>query len=129
MRRLLVLLAVVSLLGSAGASAALLAKVPPFPRLPGTWSHAEINVTIRRQPHTLILDRGRIVQASPTQLTLRERDGSVVTNVPVPVAPSTLVTVHGRRASVFDLRRGQTAEAMRIDGGPAVRVKAGAPRR
>ena len=57
MRRLAVLLAVLSLLALAGTAGA--GGVPPFPRLPGAWSHADINVTIKKKPHTLTLDRGQ----------------------------------------------------------------------
>ena len=92
-----------------------------FPGLPGNWSHAEINVTIKRIPHTLILDRGRIVQASSTQLTLREADGSLVV---VPLAESTIVVLYNRPATVLDLRKRMNAQTMRIDGGAAVRVRA-----
>jgi hypothetical protein len=120
MRRLAVFVAVLSLLAYAGA-AAHAAGVPPFPHLLGNWSHAEINVTIHRQPHTLILDRGRITQVSATQLTLREHDGSTVV---VPVSFQTIVVVNRFRATIYDLRRRMIAETMRIDGGPAVRVRA-----
>ena len=59
MRRLATLLAALSLMALAGTALAGGGGVPPFPRLPGAWSHAEINVTIKRTQHTLILDRGR----------------------------------------------------------------------
>jgi hypothetical protein len=95
--------------------------VPPFPNLPGAWSHAEINVTIKGVPHTLIVDRGRIVQISVVQLTLLERDGSIVV---VPLDDSTLVTVNGKPATVLDLHRRMLVQTLRIDGGPAVRIRA-----
>lgn len=122
MRRLalgIALLALFSLLALAGTASA--GSVPPFPRLPGSWSHAEINVTIARRPHTLILDRGRITQVSATQLTLREPDGSVVV---VPLSQRTIVNVDGFLTSIFALQRRMSAQTMRIDGGPAVRVRA-----
>jgi hypothetical protein len=96
--------------------------VPPFPRLPGTWSHAEINVSVNKQPHTLILDRGKIVQVSAAQVTLRERDRSVVV---VPLAPRTIVNLYGFASTAAALQKGMTAQTMRIDGGTAVRVRAG----
>ncbi|HEY6961945.1 MAG TPA: hypothetical protein VI408_08680 [Gaiellaceae bacterium] len=71
---------------------------------------------IKRQPHTLILDQGRIVQASPTQLVLRHPDGTPAT---IQLSASTVVTPR-----TFQLRRGWWAVAMAVDGGPAVRVKA-----
>jgi hypothetical protein len=98
--------------------------LPAFPRLPGNWSHAEINVTIRHQEHTLILDRGRIVQASPTQITLRHPDGTPAT---IPLARRTIVTLDGYRVFARALARGQRVETMEIDQAPAVRVRAQTP--
>jgi hypothetical protein len=94
--------------------------VPPFPPLQGTWSHAEINVTIRRTQHTLILDQGRITRASALQITLLEPDG---TKVDIPLAPRTIVVVNGQRRRPGALRRKMTVETMRIDDGAAVRVR------
>ena len=127
MRRLAAVLVALSLAWSAGTAAGA-GGVPPFPRIPGAWSHVEINVAIARQPHTLILDRGRIVQASlaPSQITLLESDG---TTAVVPLSPQTVVMIDGRRASPYNLRLRMTAETMRIDGGSAVRVRAFAPHR
>ena len=93
---------------------------PPFPKIPGQWSHVEINVTIRRVPHTVTLDRGRITQASPTQLTLREADGSTAV---IPVDQNTLVVVNGLASLTADLKKRMNVETMRIDNGPAVRVR------
>ena len=115
------LLALLALTASAsGAAARDRGGVPPFPKLPGKWSHAEINVRIKRDYHTLILDNGRIVQVSPVQMTLRERDGSQVT---IPLSPQTLVVIHGVPATAADLERKMNVQAMRIDGGAAVRVR------
>jgi hypothetical protein len=121
MRKLTVTLIVLSLMAAFAGSAIATRGVPSFPRLAGAWSHAEINVTIRRIPHTLILDRGRIVQVSSSQLTLRERDGSLVV---VPLSQSTIVTLGNVPATVFELKKRMTAMTMRIDGGAAVRVRA-----
>jgi hypothetical protein len=124
MRKLLVLAVAVALVFATGAAARVVPppKPPNFPSLPGNWSHAEINVKNRGVPHTLILDRGRIMRASATQLKLRESDGNVVS---VPVDLSTIVTVRGsgrgRRATPA-LRKGFYVETMIIDAGPAVRV-------
>jgi len=87
-----------------------------FPGLPGNWSHAEINVTIAGQPHTLIYDRGRVKSASPTELVVREIDGSVVT---VAVTPTTIVEVDGVRRRMRAVQRGYLAIARRVDGGSA----------
>jgi hypothetical protein len=122
MRKLLVLAVVLSLVFATGAAARVVhpSKPPQFPELPGNWSHAEINVKIKGVPHTLILDRGRITQASSTLLKLRESDGNVVS---VPLAASTVVTYRGvLRRTMPGLRRGFYVETMIIDAGPAVRV-------
>ena len=123
MRRLVVLIAALSLMAFAGTAAAGRhggpPPPPPIPQLVGTWSHAEINVTIKRQPHTLIVDRGRIVQSSATQLTLAESDG---TTQVVPIGPDTKFT--GVRIRARMVRHGvYYATTMRIDGGDAVRVR------
>lgn len=122
MRTLAALVASLALLGPAGAAAGAKRGQPPqIPRIPGTWSHAEINVTLRRVPHTLILDRGRIVQVTTTQITVHERDAS---NQVIPVSVQTFVILDGARASITDLRRRMFVTTMRIDGGAAVRVRA-----
>ena len=121
MRRLAVLLASLSLFATAGVAAGAGGGPPQIPRIPGTWSHAEINVTIKKQPHTLILDRGRVSQVTTSQITLREGAGG---NVAIPVSAQTIVTLDGRRASITDLRRRMFATTMRVDGGDAVRVRA-----
>jgi hypothetical protein len=123
MRRVASTLVVLVLLAFAGAAAAAVGKgpVPQFPRLPGTWSHAEINVSIRHVPHTLILDRGKIIQVNSSQVTIRRRDNSTVV---VPLSVSTIVVVDNVPAGVFDLRKRMTVQTMRIDGGAAVRVRA-----
>jgi hypothetical protein len=124
MRRLVATtLASLSLLAAAGTAAGSGGGggVPPFPHLAGNWTHVEINVTIKRTPHTVILDRGRIAQASLSQITLRERDG---TTVAIPVSAQTIITVgNGYRSTAAGLRKGMTVMAMRIDGGAAVRVR------
>jgi hypothetical protein len=120
--RKIALLVIASVLAFAGVTAAGARNTPPppFPKLPGNWSHAEINVTIKKQLHTLILDRGKITQVTGTQITLLETGGVPVT---VPLAPDTIITFRGFRVAAVALRRGLYAETMRIDGGAAVRVR------
>jgi hypothetical protein len=123
MRRLPIILSVISLACGGTALAAGAAKAPPIPqipRVPGQWSHVEINRKIGKVPHTLILDRGRVTQASATQITIRELGSPVV----VPLSPQTLVVIDGLPATPNDLRRKMTVVTMRIDGGAAVRVRA-----
>ena len=116
MRKLATTIVALSLLVfAASAVAATRTPIPPFPHLSGCWSHAEINVKIKKVPHTLILDRGRIVQVSRTQVTLREV---------VPLSQSTLVVLQGVPSTVFDLTKRMNAQTMRIDGGAAVRLRA-----
>jgi hypothetical protein len=121
MRKFAVLVAALSLLASAGTATGAGGAPPQIPRIPGTWSHAEINVTIRKVPHTLIVDRGKIAEITATQLTLRE--GAGVTQV-IPLNFQTIVTLDGQPATISDLRRRMTATTLRVDGGAAVRVRA-----
>jgi hypothetical protein len=120
MRKLALIVALAATLATLAATAASAARIPPFPNIPGNWSHAEINVTINGQPHTLILDRGRIAQLSATQLTLLERDGTRVVEA---LTPQAIVRIYGYPATIYMLRRGMNAMTMRIDGGPAVRIR------
>jgi hypothetical protein len=120
MRRLAVLFAVFSLLACAAAAGAG-GGPPQIPRIPGTWSHAEINVTIRKVPHTLIVDRGKIAEITNTQLILREGAGVMQT---IPLNGQTIITLDRSPAAVSNLRRRMTATTLRVDGGAAVRVRA-----
>jgi hypothetical protein len=120
MRKLTVLFAALSLLACAAAAGAG-GGPPQIPRIPGTWSHAEINVTIKKVTHTLIVDRGKITEIATTQLTLRE--GAGVMQV-VPLTAQTIVTIDGKPATISHLRRRMTATTLRVDGGAAVRVRA-----
>lgn len=126
MRRLLLLLCAVAALAVAGTALTASAgargnpQPPQFPALPGQWTHTTINRKIRGEWHTLILDRGRIVQVGAKKMTLLESDG---TTVPIPLDATTIVQPAALGMTVFDLKRGMAVDAMRIDGGPAVRVR------
>jgi hypothetical protein len=109
---------VVALAVAAGAFAGGRKQPPPFPPLPAGSTHAEINVKIAGELHTLILDRGRIVVAGPRNMLLHENDG---TNVVIPLSSDTIV--QPGNFTVYDLRRGMNVDAMRIDEGAAVRVR------
>ena len=119
MRKLVVLIVVLGVLTTVGAAGAA-SGIPAFPNVPGTWSHVDINRKIGKKWHTLTLDHGRITQVSPTQLTLREPDASVTV---IPLTPQALVRVFGVDLTIYSLKRGMNAMTMRIDGGPAVRVR------
>ena len=120
----------ISLAAVAAALAALApgawAALPNLGQLPAGWTHADINVTIGRVPHTLVVNRGVVQAASSSSLTLREADGSVVV---VPVDASTQFVVNGQPGSVTSLRPGATATTEQIDGEPAARVSATVPLR
>jgi hypothetical protein len=121
MRKLAVLFAALSLLACAGTAAGAGGAPPQIPQIPGKWSHAEINVTIKKTPHTLIVDRGKVTEITTTQLTLKEGAG---VSAPIPLNAQTIVMIDGRRATISDLRRRMTATTLRVDGGAAVRVRA-----
>lgn len=121
MRKLAILFAALSLLACAGTAAGAGGGPPQIPRIPGTWSHAEINVTIKKVPHTLIVDRGKIVEITTTTLTLREGAGHLET---IPLNVQTIVNLDGAPATISNLRRRMTATTLRVDGGAAVRVRA-----
>jgi hypothetical protein len=65
--------------------------------------------------HDYRVDRGRIRLVAPGSLTLRERDGTLVT---VPVAPTATVHLDGVRVRFARLRRGFVATTVR-DGSAA----------
>jgi hypothetical protein len=120
-RKLAVIVTSLSLLACAGAASGAGGQPPQIPKIPGPWSHAEINVTIKKVPHTLIVDRGKISEITATQVTVREVAG---VTVPVPLNTQTLVTVDGKPAAISSLRRKMTVTTLRVDGGAAVRVSA-----
>jgi len=120
MRKLLVVAASSIVLASGalpGGAAAI--NVPPAPKLPAGWSRAQINVVIKRVPHTITYDHGRITAVSSTSLTLKEPDASVVT---IAVNASTKVTIDGRPASIAQVKRSETATVASVDGGPAAQA-------
>jgi hypothetical protein len=121
MRKLAVLFAALALLACVGSAAGAGGQPPQIPRIPGTWSHAEINVTIKKVPHTLIVDRGKITEITTTQVTVREGAG---VNQPIPLNAQTMVTLDGKPATISSLRRKMTVTTLRVDGGAAVRVSA-----
>ncbi len=98
------------------------AQADPIAGLPPGWSHAEVNVVIRHQPHTLDYDRGRVVSVTASSIVLREADAQLMT---ITVGPNTKITIKGRAASVTDIRPLELATTMSIDGGAAsfVRVR------
>ncbi len=94
--------------------------------MPAGWTHAEINYSVARVPHTLILDRGLVAAVSSTSLTLREQDGSTVQ---IALSSTTQVTVDGQPGQLSDIRRFEIAITQRVDGGPATQVRVHVPPR
>jgi hypothetical protein len=93
---------------------------PPFPTIVGVWSHDERNVLIKGTWHTMILDHGRVVKSSASQLTLREPDGTMAI---IPLALRTKVAPFRFATTPPAFRRGLWAITMRIDDGAAVRLR------
>jgi hypothetical protein len=77
-------------------------------------------VLIKGDWHTMILDHGRIVKSSASQVTLREPDGTMAT---IPLAPKTKVAPVRFAGTLPAFRRGLWAITMRIDDGAAVRLR------
>jgi hypothetical protein len=113
------LVAVAAAVASSGSSAA---TTDASAGLPAGWSHAQINVVgARGRAHTQIYDRGRVQSVTSSSLTLKERDGSIVT---IRVAPDAVVTVSGRRAPFARIVPRFWVRTLGIDGLPAKLVAA-----
>ena len=82
---------------------------------------AEVLVKERDGLHDYRIDRGVIRGKSPGSLTLRERDGTLVT---IAVAPTAFVTLRGRPSSFAALRRGMVATVVRDGDAPASEIRA-----
>src|SRR5690349_7505758 len=124
MRRFLaILIATLAVSGAglaSGANGRGATPPPPFPTILGVWSHDERNVQIKGTWHTMILDHGRIVRSTASQLTLREPDGTMAT---IPLSPKTRVAPLRFAETPPAFRRGLWAITMRIDDGAAVRLR------
>jgi hypothetical protein len=70
----------------------------------------------------LVRAAGLVKDRPEGTITLRERDGSVVT---IPVAPGATVTLRGRTVALSALRRGMTATVIRDGDAPATEIRAG----
>lgn len=68
------------------------------------------------------IDRGRIRTVGIDSVSLRERDGTVVT---VPVAPGAEIRLRGRSVPLSRLRRGLVATTIRNGDQPATVVQVG----
>ena len=70
-------------------------------------------------PHDFLLDHGRIKQVGVSTLTLREKDGTVVT---INVSPTARVKLNGKNASFLQLRQGMMATTIHDGDKPADQV-------
>src|SRR5688572_12239436 len=70
--------------------------------------------------HDYRIDRGTIRAKAPGSLTLRERDGTLVT---ISVSPTASITRHGRPLPFSQLRRGMVATVIRDGDAPAIEVR------
>jgi hypothetical protein len=68
-----------------------------------------------------LVDRGRVRAKTRTSLTLRERDGTMVT---IPVAIEATILVNGRVATIAQIRRGMVVTTVREGDGGAIDVRA-----
>jgi hypothetical protein len=114
-------------LSAAAAAAAALAVAQSGAAGPGSLGsfffgpklvRAEVVTSENGVVHDYRIDRGRIRAVAPDSVTLRERDGTVVS---VPVAPGAEVRLHGRSVPLKRLRRGQVATTVR-DGDAAASI-------
>jgi hypothetical protein len=83
---------------------------------------AEVVVKDADGLHDYRVDRGTIKAKAPGSLTLRERDGTLVT---LAVAGDAAVQINGRPSSFAALRRGMVAMVVRDGDAPAFDVRAG----
>lgn len=70
-------------------------------------------------PHDYLLDHGRIRQVGASTLTLRERDGTVVT---INVSPTARIKLNGKNASFLQLQKGMMALTIHDGDKPADQV-------
>jgi len=119
-----------ALLAAAAVLAAALALVQSGAAGPGSLAtrffgprlvRAEVVLMEGGAPHDYRIDRGRIRAVGAGTLTLRERDGTIVT---VPVAAGADVRLGGRAVPLQRLRRGFFATTVREGDAAATVVQA-----
>jgi len=66
------------------------------------------------------IDRGVIRAKSPGSLTVRERDGTILT---IAVSPSAAISLRGQAISFSALRRGMSVTVIREGDAPAIEVR------
>jgi hypothetical protein len=70
--------------------------------------------------HDYRIDRGRIRALTRSSITIRERDGSIVT---IPFATTARIRLNGRPAGLAALRRGMMVLTVRDGDAPAERIE------
>jgi hypothetical protein len=70
-------------------------------------------------PHDYLLDHGRIRQVGASTVTMRERDGTVVT---INVSPTARIKLNGKNASFLQLQKGMMALTIHDGDKPADQV-------
>jgi hypothetical protein len=97
----------------------------PTAGFPAGWTHLQINVVgPHGKTHTLIYDRGRVQSVTPSSVTLRENDGSIVT---IQVAPNAVVMIDGQPGSFSQIAPRFWVRTLGVDGLPATRVAGTTP--
>ncbi len=82
---------------------------------------AEVVMRIDGQTVDYLVDRGRVRAKTRTSVTLRERDGTMVT---INVAPDATILVNGRVGTLGQVRRGMIATMIRENSENATEVRA-----
>lgn len=122
-------LAALLLAGIAGAAAFPKPKPTPpaqakevlAPYFGRNMARAEAIVVLQGVVHDFRIDRGRIQSVTPSQIVLRELDGSVQQ---IPVAADAHVSIQGQAAPPSLLSRGLYATVIRDGNNPATIVQA-----
>jgi hypothetical protein len=70
-------------------------------------------------PHDYLLDHGRIRQVGVSAVTMRERDGTVVT---INISPTARIKLNGKNASFLQLQKGMMATTIHDGDKPADQV-------
>src|SRR5688572_24588967 len=117
-----------ALVAMLAVNAVLLAAQPGL-ALPGSLGNyffgpslvrAEVLLSEGGVLHDYRIDRGVIRAKAPGSLTLRERDGTLVT---IAISPSASITLRGRPVPLSLLRRGMVATVIRDGDAPAIEVR------
>jgi hypothetical protein len=103
---------VVAVTAAAGLAVALVGGSSAV-NLPPGWTHVSVNVIVHHVPETQTYDRGRVTAVGASSLTLRESDGSTWV---INVAPTALVTINGQPGGLAQVRPGDTAQTVSING-------------